>query len=75
MMITLEQAKATFEDMVLKRGEGDRVNQISEITFDEPIYVMIALDKNGNQIFPGEVFPAIRKRDGAIVDFEFPATG
>ena len=74
-MITLEQAKSMFEDMVQSHGEGYRLDQVSEIAFEEPIYVMIALDKEGNQIFPGEVFPSIRKKDGALIDFEFPAIG
>lgn len=74
-MITLEQAKAMFEEMIKNNGKEYRLDQISEIAFDDPIYVMIALDADGNQIFPGEVFPSIRKRDGAFIDFTFPATG
>lgn len=74
-MITLEQAKVMFEEMIKNSSEAYRLDQISEIAFDDPIYVMIALDKDGNQVFPGEVFPSIRKKDGTIVNFAFPATG
>lgn len=74
-MITLERAKAMFEEMIKNSDKGYCLDQISEIAFEEPIYVMIALDKDGNQVFPGEVFPSIRKRDGALIDFKFPATG
>lgn len=74
-MITMEQAKAMFEDMINKNDNGCCLEQISEIALEEPIYVMIAVDKDGKQIFPGEVFPSIRKKDGALIDFRFPATG
>ena len=74
-MITMEQAKAMFEEMIKNSKKEYRLDQISEIAFEEPIYVMIAVDKDGNQVFPGEVFPSVRNRDGAIINFKFPATG
>lgn len=74
-MITLERAKEMFEEMIKNSGKEYHLDQISEIAFDDPIYVMIALDADGNQIFPGEVFPSIRKRDGSFIDFTLPATG
>lgn len=74
-MITLEQAKSMFEEMIKNSSEAYRLDQVSELALDDPIYVMIALDKEGNQIFPGEVFPSIRKSDGATVNFAFPAIG
>lgn len=74
-MITLEQAKAMFEEMISNSSQEYCIDQISELALDEPVYVMIALDKKGNQIFPGEVFPSIRKADGAVINFTFPATG
>ena len=74
-MITIDQAKEMFEEMIKNSEKDYYFDQISEIAFEEPIYVMIALDKNGNQVFPGEVFPSIRKKDGAIIDYWFPAIG
>lgn len=74
-MVTLEQAKSMFEDMIKNSSEAYRLDQVSEIALDDPIYVMIALDKEGNQIFPGEAFPSIRKSDGATINFAFPPTG
>jgi len=74
-MITMEQARAMFEEMVKNSNKEYRLDQISEIALEEPIYVIIAVDKDGTQIFPGEVFPSIRKSDGAIIDFRFPTTG
>ena len=74
-MISMEQAKAMFEEMIKESDKEYYFDQISEIAFVEPIYVMIALDKNGNQVFPGEVFPSIRKKDGKVIDYRFPATG
>ncbi len=74
-MITIDQAKAMFEEMIKNCEEEYSFDQITEIAFEEPIYAMIALDKNGNQVFPGEVFPSIRKKDGAIINFIFPITG
>ena len=74
-MITSEQAKKMFEEMIFsKRGEY-QFEQMSEIVTDDPFYVMIAVDKNGNQVFPGEIFPSIRTRDGALIDYSFPETG
>ena len=63
-----------FEDMINKKDNGYHLEQISEISLEEPIYVMIAADKDGKQIFPGEVFPSIRKKDGALIGFRFLAT-
>lgn len=74
-MITQEHAKAMFEEMIRNNGKKYRFDQISEIAIEDPIYVMIAIDEDGNQVFPGEAFPSIRKRDGALVDFAFPSTG
>lgn len=74
-MITIEQAKVMFEEMIRNSNKEYRFDQISEVVLEEPLYVMIAVDEDGNQVFPGEVFPSIRKSDGAIVSFSFPATG
>lgn len=74
-MISKDQARVMFDEMIKNSGKKYRFDQMSEIAFEDPIYVMIAIDEEGNQIFPGEVFPSIRKRDGALIDFEFPATG
>ena len=74
-MITIDQARAMFEEMINNSNKKYRFDQISEVALEEPLYVMIAIDQDGNQVFPGEVFPSIRKSDGAIVNFSFPATG
>ena len=71
-MVSLEQAREIFADLVKKSGEQYRIEQVQEIQFEEPIYVMIALDANGDQVFPGEKFPSIRKSDGALIDYSFP---
>lgn len=68
-MITAEQAKVMFEEMISSKNGEYYFDQMSEIITDDPFYVMIAVDKNGKQVFPGEVFPSIRKRDGALIDF------
>lgn len=74
-MITLEQATERFQQMVSEADEKYTIEKIWEIMFDDPIYAILVVDTNGNQLFPGEVFPSIRKRDGALIDFTFPATG
>lgn len=74
-MITLEQATETFRQMVEKTEPKHTIEKVWEIMLEEPIYAMIAIDEGGNQVFPGEVFPSIRKKDGMIVNFTFPATG
>lgn len=71
-MITLEQATAMFEELLQNSSEKYTVQKIWEIQFDDPLYVMVVRDKNGKQVFPGEVFPSIQKKDGAFVDFNFP---
>lgn len=71
-MITLAQAREMFAKMIAEKGEGYSMDQVFEIEFDDPIYVMTVIDKNGEQILPGRVFPAIRKRDGMLVDDVVP---
>lgn len=71
-MITLEQAKKMFEDMIAESKKSYQVYEVWEIDLDEPIYVMTAIDEDGAQHFPGDPFQSIRKSDGALVDFEFP---
>lgn len=74
-MITIEQAKQQFQKLVESSEKKYTIQTVWEISFDDPIYAMIAIDENGNQVFPGEVFPSIRKDDGSLVDFRFPITG
>ena len=71
-MLTLEQATIIFQKLIDEQKAEYTIDQISLIMFDDPIYVMIALDKNGKQIFPGEVFPSIRYADGSLVYWEDP---
>lgn len=71
-MVSLEQAKAIFAEIVKQSGEKYEIEQVQEIQLEEPLYVMIALDENGEQIFPGERFPSIRKKDGELIDYSFP---
>ena len=71
-MITLEQATAIFQKLIDEQEEEYTIDQISLIMFDDPLYVMIARDKNGKQIFPGEVFPSIRYADGSLELWEDP---
>ena len=71
-MITLEQAIVMFEELLKNSPEKYTVQKIWEIQFDDPLYVMVVRDERGKQVFPGEVFPSIRKADGSFVDFYFP---
>lgn len=71
-MITLEQAKIMFADMVAKSEKKFTIDDIWEIQFDDPVYVMTVVDTNGNQYLPGEKFPCIRKKDGTVIDYQFP---
>lgn len=71
-MITLEQAIVMFEELLKNSPEKYTVQKIWEIQFDDPLYVMVVRDERGKQVFPGEVFPSIRKADGSFVDFCFP---
>ena len=71
-MVTLEQAKEMFAEMVAKSDKKYQIDGIWEISFEDPIYVMMVIDENGDQLLPGEAFPCIRKADGAIIDWHFP---
>ena len=71
-MITLEQAKSIFEDMIKQTGEKFEIFEVWEIDADFPIYVMTVIDENGVQRMPGDPFKSIRKEDGALIDFSFP---
>ena len=71
-MVTLEQAKTKFAEIVAKNGSGYQIADVWELSLSDPIYVMMLIDENGNQLFPGEVFPSIRKSDGVLVDFKYP---
>ncbi len=72
-MITLEQARSLFEDMISKSGKSYQIYEVWEIDITEPIYVMTVIDDKGVQHFPGNPFPSIRKSDGTAVDFHFPS--
>lgn len=74
-MITIEQAKEKFRKLVESSEKKYTIQTVWEISFDDPIYAMIAIDENGNQVFPGEAFPSIRKNDGSLVNFQLPITG
>lgn len=71
-MVTLEQAKKKFAELVAKSEKNYQIDDIWEISLAEPIYVMMVIDENGDQLLPGEAFPSIRKSDGALIDFKYP---
>lgn len=71
-MITLEYAKSMFADMIAKSEEQYTIDEVWEIQFDEPIFVMTVIDAEGIQYLPGVKFPSIRKSDGALIDDQFP---
>lgn len=71
-MITIEQAKKIFEDMINKAEERYEIFEVWEIDWDFPIYVMSVIDEHGEQRMPGNPFKSIRKDNGELVDFYFP---
>ena len=74
-MITLEQAKSIFEDVIKQTGEKFEIFEVWEIDDDFPIYVMTVIDENGVQRMPGDPFKSIRKENGELIDWKFPLTG
>lgn len=73
MAITLEEATEMFEKMV-EQEKGYTVDQVWE-TRDPvfgPIFTMIAIDSEEEQVFPGIKLKSIRKEDGALVDYRIP---
>ena len=71
-MITLEQAKMIFADMVKNANDRYEVFEVWEIELETPIYVMTVIDENGNQRLPGDPFKSIKKDTGELIDFTFP---
>lgn len=71
-MITLQEARDIFQKMIDSQESKYNICEIWEIDYDDPIYVMTVIDESGYQLFPGEVFQSIRKKDGKLVDFSFP---
>ena len=71
-MITLEQAKIMFAEMVKNAEEQYEVFEVWEIKLETPIYVMTVIDKNGDQRMPGDPFKSIKKETGELIDFVFP---
>lgn len=71
-MITLERAKEMFAQMVSDSGKNYQIDAVWEIEYDDPIYVMTVIDEDGKQHLPGDLFQSIRKRDGSLIDYEFP---
>ena len=71
-MITLERAEEMFAQMVIDSGENYQIDAVWEIEYDDPIYVMTVIDGEGKQHLPGYPFRSIRKRDGALIDYQFP---
>jgi len=80
-MITLEEAMGMFQKMIDEHPEKYTIFEAWEIPYEDPVhgedplYIMTVLNENGEQFFPGEVFKSIRKRDGELVNFEFPVPG
>lgn len=72
-MITLEQAKRIFEDMIKQSEKQYEIFEVWELDADFPIYVMTVIDENGVQRMPGDPFKSIRKEDGTLIDFSFPS--
>lgn len=71
-MITLEQAESKFREIIASGDESVKIAKVWEIQFEDPLYVVMCIDKNGNKIYPGERYPSIRKSDGSVIDWKEP---
>lgn len=74
-MISLDDAKKMFEKMVQDSPKNYQIENVWEIKFDEPLYVMTVIDEHGERLFPGEAFPSINKNDGSLVNWTLPLMG
>lgn len=70
-MITMEQAKTMFANMIAESQKKYEIFEMWLIELDEPLYVMTVIDEEGNQHLPGDPFPSIRQVDGKFVDYSF----
>lgn len=71
-MITLEQAKIMFNDMIKDSGKDYKLDVVLVAEFDEPLYIPVLIDENGEQLLPGEKLQSIEKSTGRLVDYIFP---
>lgn len=76
MAISEKQARAIAEKMVEESPKNVRVTDLYSVADDDypdGLYVFWVEDKDtGMTYVPGELFKAISKRDGELVDFTLP---
>ena len=70
MAIDRKTAEKMFQEMI-SQYDGIRIEEIIEDE-DEGLFVLFAVKDDGYQLWPGELFPSIRIKDGELVDFSLP---
>lgn len=79
MAISREEARKIAEVLIRESGRDLRITDFSEIYSDDPdfdlYFFSVADAETGESYYFGELFPAIRKADGALVDFSVPPPG
>ena len=58
--------------MIETSGGNYTLDFVMEAQFEEPLYVPVLIDENGEQLLPGEKLQSIEKSTGRLVDFIFP---
>ena len=71
-MVTLKEAEKLFNEMIKNSGKNYKLDTILEAEFEEPLYVPVLIDENGEQLLPGEKISSIEKLTGNLVDFIYP---
>jgi hypothetical protein len=78
-MISIQEAKKIAEQLIKNSGRNLTITSFSEIHSDDAdrdLYIFSVADKDTDEsFFFGELFPAIRKSDGKLVDFPMPPPG
>lgn len=72
-MISIEVARKIAQALIDESQRNLEITNITElngVTEEENIYIYGVKDPSNNRhYYPGELFPSIRKGDGALVDF------
>lgn len=78
-MISITEARQIAEEIVRRSGRNLVITNLSELhdenDFESLFIFSLKDEKTGQHYYPGELFPAIRKGDGKLVDFSLPPPG
>lgn len=77
MTLTEKEARAIAEKLVRESGRDLVITEFSDVedadnSEDGLFFFWVEDEETGVSYYPGELFPAIRKSDGKLVDYFLP---